>query len=197
MSWSERCEKLVCYEHVGDETEKVHIHIMLENCEVEKKMLKHIALGAGYGLKGNNDWSFKNRKDNSIIPMVYMTKGLLKPSYLKGYTDEDAVKWMTQWVEKKDESSWEKICNYVLDDEFIHENWEDYKRDVGVVEVKTEVLFFGFFLKYARKMVFARNKLIWSPAAANQYKCVVMTYIMRKNIKVPDEYKEWKKFLEI
>ena len=118
--------------------------------------------------------------------------------YLKGYSEDDATEWQKKWVDTgRDKNSWEKICDYVLDDEFIEENWRDYKTSVDDVFLTEhpELAYFGFFLKYCRKMVFGQHKFVWTPQAANQYKCVVLTYIMRKGLKVPEAYKEWNKYL--
>lgn len=194
--WAERCEKLVVYEHVGTKTEKVHIHVLIVNSQVEKKMLKTLGLSNGYNLKGNQDWSWKIRKDVNMTPMIYMTKGIYLPSFLKGYTMEDAEEWKSLWKEDEKLNIWEQIVNYVLDDEYIDQCWNFEKERMVLKEGEEAERFFAFFLKYARKMVFTKNKMIWSPSVANQYKCVVMTYIMRKGLKVPDAYKEWKKFME-
>lgn len=70
LSWAARADKMVVYEHVGDATEKTHIHMVIIGSEVCKKQLKNLV---GFmNFKGNGDWSFKEYEEGDA--MVYMTK---------------------------------------------------------------------------------------------------------------------------
>lgn len=193
MDWAARSAKIVCYEHVGTETEKVHIHVLIVDAEVEKKMLK--TLVSRFGLKGNGDWSWKQRKDLSDTPMVYMTKGKLDPVYLKGYTQQDADNWKSRWVEKCDQTIWEKVVDYCYDDKDYMEQWINNYMDARTIAMNQHEIRFHCLLKYTQAMIFMYNKRIWSPAAINQYKTCVLTYVMRNDMLIPPSYKDWNKNL--
>lgn len=191
--WANRAAKVVCYEHVGTETEKVHIHVLLVDCEVEKKMLKTMV--SKYNLKGNKDWSWKERKDLSDTPMIYMTKGKLDPKFLKGYTEQEAQGWKTRWEEKREESVWEKVIDYCYGDEqYVSDKRKEFMEGL-TYPVDAQEVQFRFITKYTQRMIFMYNKQIWTPQAANQYKCCVMTYVMRTGMTIPLSYKDWNKFL--
>lgn len=211
ITWAERAKRLVCYEHIGDETEKTHIHIAVESSEICKKQMKNLV--SKYRLKGNEDWTFKDY-DEGDTAMVYMTKGKLEPKYMKGYTQQDSDKWKSQWVERKNkvkEDSNEELFNETFGDtDLLELEFKEYKRttpamvtmmirrgDIDTPEEYEDIKLtrFRFILYKARNEAFWRNKSLWTNKAMNDYKMLVYSYIFRHNISIPKQHSEWRKWL--
>ena len=38
--WAMKCEKILAYEHLGERTGKIHIHLLLVNTSVDKKAIE-------------------------------------------------------------------------------------------------------------------------------------------------------------
>lgn len=98
--WAERCKKVAVYEHVGQATQKTHIHMVLCDSEVCKKQLKNLLrihnLNTQGKLGGNKDWSFKEW-DGDENACAYMTKGHIDYSFLKEWNDDDHERWKSMW----------------------------------------------------------------------------------------------------
>ena len=88
------CDKVVIYEH---EASRVHIHGLLINCKVSTDTLKNwIKKDLKVSAYPKSDWSFTVGQDDGFI--TYMTKGLLNPKFVHGYTDEFLEAKRTSWV---------------------------------------------------------------------------------------------------
>lgn len=97
-AWALRATHMAVYEHVGSQTQKIHIHLVIRGTNVDKKQLRNI--GAKFlNLKGNELCSFKDFTGDEKY-MTYMTKGIHEPKYLLGYTKEDHNKWIGDWVQQ-------------------------------------------------------------------------------------------------
>lgn len=98
-----KCDKLVIYEHNAN-TDNIHIHMYIENCTVSTDTIKNYCkrFGINGGLRGSG-WSFKSAHDTGCI--VYMSKGNLEPSFIKGFTQEEIVSYRDSWVERTRETS--------------------------------------------------------------------------------------------
>lgn len=202
-TWAARADKMVVYEHCGDETEKVHIHMVIINPDVTKKQLKNLV--PTYNLKGNGDWSFKNY-DGDDTAMVYMTKGVLDPKYMKGYTVEDADFWKLQYKFPRQKPNrlldlYEDCFGDEEDMKYqIQENrsakWRAYEHaGTRLVDRLPETEIDFLYIKEKAKIAaFEASKRVWSQKTMNDYKSLVYTYIMRYNIQIPDKHKDWAKF---
>jgi len=103
--WALKCDKLVVYQHVGSETEKVHVHLLLMSSSVSAERLKQLSGLIG---SGNEFWSFKT-KSKKTGPLTdktsgqyitYMTKGKYDPMYVKGYDSKVLVALKEAWVQR-------------------------------------------------------------------------------------------------
>lgn len=103
-----RCDKVLAYEHVGDATEKVHIHLMLIGVRCDKKTIQKTMKDACPEVarfKGNGDWSFKTKDakygdvEDSPKYITYMTKGKFDAKYNKGYSQEELDNAKANWKE--------------------------------------------------------------------------------------------------
>jgi len=102
-----RCDKVLAYEHVGNATEKVHVHLMLVGVRCDTDTLKNDCKRNGLAtLKGNADWTFKTKDkkygdvEDSPQYICYMTKGKYDPKYNKGYTQEELDDAKSKWTNK-------------------------------------------------------------------------------------------------
>jgi len=202
-AWADRCEKMVVYEHIGDQTEKTHIHMVVYKPDVGKKQLKNLV--PTYNLNGNKDWSFKAYNGDDTA-MVYMTKGSLEPKFMKGYNIEDADFWKSQFVPGREKPNrLLQLYEDTLGDEehiryLLEENrsakWRAYEQ-AGTLQKDRAFdneLDFELIKEIAKESAFRASKRIWSQKTMNDYKSMIYTYLMRNDVKVPDKYKDWAKF---
>lgn len=98
----ERCDKYVFYQH--DESlsvKRTHVHGLIVGCQVSTDTLKNWIKSA-VGTVDKSDWSFVTKDVNERF-ITYMTKGVLEPATVKGYSEEEINKYRKDWVphEKK------------------------------------------------------------------------------------------------
>lgn len=187
--WSARADKVVVYEHTGEETEKTHIHMVIIGSDVCKKQLRNLV--KYLNLKGNEDWSFKEYDGNDTA-MTYMTKGELEPKYIKGYTVQDADLWKSLWKpgrKKSKLSDIEKLWNSSFGDRVQADlDYELWRKDRPLSDK------IDWVISYARENAFSYNNGFWTVKAKNDYKCLVYTYIYRYNMIIPidKKYDMWR-----
>lgn len=180
-AWATRVTKMVVYEHIGSQTEKKHIHLLVLGSSLQKKQLRNIASQL-MDVKGNEIMSFKEYVGGEDY-MTYMTKGKHDPSYLQGYTAEEAAVWKSKWVEParhEKVSSDERLYEDVFGGDYPNEHWEMWKKEYP------EKMKFDWVREFARSLVFQRNKFIWNLKAINQYKMLVYTYCYRNGVAMLD-----------
>lgn len=199
-AWALKCDKLVVYQHVGSETEKEHVHMLLMSSSVSAERLKQLS---GLGGSGNGFWSFKTRSKKSG-PLTdktagqyitYMTKGQYDPKYVKGYDMKVLQALKEAWVER------DNVPNpgRVLLMEF-----REYLQGVGEPgffvtridqdgeEYETWDPRAGKLLAlYARKWAFHKYDCVWSVQTAKMAKQVYLTFCMDMDIEIPQDVKVW------
>lgn len=189
--WALRCERLIVYEHLGEETEKVHIHAAIYGAGCDKKTLKndykHLKL------TGNEEHSWKEW-DGCDVVITYMTKGELDPKYNKGYTVDQVNEFKTKWVPPKEhvkKTSWEKL----------YDEFEGYaplppKVDVQAWLMSTEVLpnnndqYLDNLLESAQKFVKSKDRYVWSPSYPNRVKCCFYSFLFKYKITASEGWKK-------
>lgn len=203
--WAMECEKMVVYEHVGSQTEKVHCHMVILGSRIQKKQLRN--LGSQYVvLKGNEYCSFKECVSWET-PVTYMTKGQLDPKYYKGFTEQELNDAKERWVEPSPEISRDRaVYQQCFPDKkrkgcFIERDTCDGDC-INVVHFGTEwladnpkcnVCTFKRIKLHARHYVFDKFK-VWNMKSMNIYKMLVYTYCMEKNISLPGD-SQWGKWM--
>lgn len=100
--WAERCEAMAVYEHEADSSvSRTHCHILMLGCDVKAEQFKRIFRGALPGLndrKGNDLWMWESKygtPDDSFLK--YMSKGRLRPKYVKTFSPELVEERRKQW----------------------------------------------------------------------------------------------------
>lgn len=195
-AWALRCEKMVCYEHVGTQTEKIHIHVVILGSSVCKKQLRNI--GQQFvPLKGNENCSFKECQSWET-PLVYMTKGNLEPKYLMGFTKEECDSAKAKWVEPSAQPSKQRQiyneCFYIESEGWWKpdmSNHDEVMRADLQHSVKCDCEFNKVKVK-AKRFVMSKCD-VWDVRAMGMYKMLVNTYCMFQGVPFPDKtkWKEW------
>lgn len=96
---SDKCERLIAYEHAADEeVATTHIHFLMLNPHIDVEGYKKICKKMGHQ-RDRHGWKWESGKtwpswDGAI---VYMTKGRLRPVFLKGFTQEEAETARLKW----------------------------------------------------------------------------------------------------
>lgn len=133
-----KARRVVVYEHVADdEVSRTHVHALVQNADVnvlafKRRIEKHL------GKVEKSDWSFKETTGNEDKYVTYMTKGVLEPSYIFGYTDLEVNAFRSHWVTPKKEvkestPSHKQIILEVIAEIPISE--DDYRSEKHVIAV--------------------------------------------------------------
>ena len=99
--WADICQQIVVYEHEADASvNRTHIHVLIIGSEVKAEQLKRIFKKTLPDIKasGNEFWKWESKfgtPDESFI--TYMSKGHLRPKYLKNISEEIVEERRKQW----------------------------------------------------------------------------------------------------
>lgn len=121
--------KLIIYEH---DAARVHIHGLVTDCSVSTDTLKNWIKNV-FSCKQfpKSDWSFitKDKQGNLVNDnfIIYMSKGVLQPRFVNGYTDDVVEQFKQQW---KPVTPRTKV-QYILKQENPH---EAKKRQIDMVD---------------------------------------------------------------
>lgn len=178
-AWSQLCEKLICYEHVGEKTEKVHVHILMYNMSRSWKQFQNIMKRDFPSIHGNQSYSKKKAyRYDSFATIKYMSKGSLDPSYNKGYSQEEIAtakgSWTHEVIKKsKFQEQWERFPN------FCYGHGEEY-------------INIDFELCKNLAMDFARSEyggVFPMPQAMNLVKSIVYTAMLELHFEIDKKHK--------
>ena len=68
--WAMKCEKILAYEHLGERTGKIHIHLLLVNTSVDRKQLRNIAATTKISIRQRMD-VVQSRRLGADIYYIY------------------------------------------------------------------------------------------------------------------------------
>lgn len=190
--WALRCDKVLVYEHIGSETEKVHIHAAIYGANCDKKTLKndykHLRLN------GNEDHSWKEW-DGVDTAVTYMTKGELDPKYNKGYTQARLDELKAAWVQPKEyekKSKWQQLA-----EEFegyaplpFKYDWEAFANDPHATTPPSLDHYVDRVLDSAKKFIRSKDKDAWTPNYPNRVKCCFYSFLWKNKVTPSDEWKK-------
>lgn len=195
--WAMKCEKLLAYEHLGETTGKIHIHLLLVNTSVDKKQLRNIAATTKIPVSGNEWMSFKVA-DLSDTYITYMSKGEIEPSYNKGYEPHVIESCRLKWVNNK-------VSVKLSEDDKIIKDWSEYYEHQLCVENPQDFNMEqppNFFALRREAKLYIWNNCIkgvypkWTYDTKRKYKMLMDTIIYKCQIKIPDarepQYDMWK-----
>jgi len=199
-AWALKAEKLLCYEHLGSETEKVHVHLLLIGATVTTERLKQLS---GLRGSGNEFWSFKTKSKahgpittkNADRYITYMSKGIHDPKYVKGYDLKVLQACKEAWEERENVanpgrvllSEFREYLCFVREPGFfvlrLHPDGEEYET--------WDPMAGKLFALYARKWAFSKYDCVWSVQTAKIAKQVYLTFCMDMGIEIPQDVKVW------
>lgn len=189
--WALKSEKLLVYEH-REEGKKVHVHLLIEGCVLDKKQLRNIAQAtiSKEAFEGQENMSFR-AKDTDNIPkyITYMSKGENLPVYNKGYDPEFLEEMRKSWVPGKKTpwlELWEAYTQHMIKPQPITkqqmEEWVNCtddrpppKNSVTYEEVN----------KHAYSWLMRKHSGIYCPQIKNELACLVRTYCHINQITIP------------
>lgn len=201
-AWALKADKLLCYEHTGEQTNKDHVHLLMIRVSCDPERLKQIARELRECGSGNEFWTFKKKtkahgdvsEENSSRYITYMSKGVHDPKYNKGYDPEEIEELKKEWTEKEILESRDTKC-YAAFEEYIYQYWKanpQLREDYFVGGTTVFNIFAGATVaKLARAWAFNVHNRIWNVRTATDSKMVCLTYCMRYDITIPKEIKFW------
>lgn len=92
--YADNCDKLIVYEHV--DASRPHIHGLMVNPKISTDTMKNY-VRKFLGKIDKTDWSFVTKDVNEKF-IVYMSKGKLAPSFVKGFTEDQIEAYRNDWV---------------------------------------------------------------------------------------------------
>lgn len=104
--WANSCAKLAVYEHESDEDiHTTHVHMIMIDCkyatpeQLKRDFYKMIETTR----KGNElwGWTHKEHPNPGLEFITYMSKGKLRPVFLKNITPAEVEEFRALWVERK------------------------------------------------------------------------------------------------
>lgn len=104
LQWAEKCTSMVVYEHEADlRVSQTHLHILMLGCEVQQEQFKRMFKTAcsWEGRTGNALWSWTHKDNKNVSKkfVTYMSKGRLRPKFVKNFPMEDIEELRREWVE--------------------------------------------------------------------------------------------------
>lgn len=121
QEWASKMLRMAVFQHDKDDSvQTTHCHILMEGCETQCEQLKRIfkKILPGLPAKGNEFWKWESKTSVNDSFLTYMSKGVLTPMFVKGYSPELVEERRLQWkittpgkspTSKYDE--WEAIAN--------------------------------------------------------------------------------------
>lgn len=193
-AWNSKCDKLVVYEHEGNEQgKKWHCHLALTS-SVGIKQLRRLAEAVGVPMAGNENSAAKAWEidETGEIPLTYMSKGNLQPKFLKGYLAAEAEAWRAKWVQRqtyKVPSRYDLLWTAFAEDPTvclpIPKTWIS-EAEFMRPDVDPEVFIKSNKAAHATKQKLAivsflkkRHNNLWSPPFEMDKKCLMNTFEMR------------------
>lgn len=175
--WALRCDKLIAYEHeADDEVSRTHMHILMYGMNstwdnFQKLAKKEFSIVAEFN--GNSDWA-KSRKYqyDAQATIKYMTKGILEPKYVKGYTDEEIAAAKALWKPEQER----KTKDQEMYGEFVEQNpgCEDWQ--------------FEHVREHARRYAFWQTGRVWNARAGAIARMLIYTHYMNFGFTLPDAW---------
>lgn len=104
--WADSCEAMAVYQHeMDEEVNTTHVHMIMIGCKyktpeaLKREFYKLIETER----KGNDLWSWTHKKAQNpdMTFMRYMSKGVLRPVFVKGFTPAEVEEQRALWVEYK------------------------------------------------------------------------------------------------
>lgn len=100
QEWASKMLRMAVFQHDQDATvSQTHCHILMMECEIQAEQLKRMFKKALPGLpaKGNEFWKWESKTAVDDQFLTYMSKGNLRPMFVKGFPAELVEERRQQW----------------------------------------------------------------------------------------------------
>lgn len=174
---NEPCSSVIVYEHPADgKVARVHCHIWAKGIGKSDTLKNHLKKVIGSVEK--TDWYFtekskdKTEWDDNLI--TYMSKGVLTPQLVRGYTDEYVEEYKLKWV--KPDSPVKTIDGKLYVEKEIKESKKKTKREL-IEEMKNlylESMEIEEVIKLIRKVLIKHNEVIGMYKVMDYYDSLLM-----------------------
>jgi hypothetical protein len=181
--WAMECDKMAVYEHTGEIAEKVHVHIAIKGSRIQSKALKLQARRVSQlPLNGNANCSMKSW-DGTDTALVYMTKGNLTPSYLRGWSEAEAEQWRSQWVAPTPARPVIPRIAKIFEEQFatevVEREWRQYME-----QTRHSIGLQYFVRKRAHRIAMSNNHNMITPKTIQESRTLYLTFCYRNGIRV-------------
>jgi len=100
QAWAPKVLRMAVFEHEKDTSvQTTHVHILIEGSDTQCEQLKRIFKKVLPGLpaKGNEFWKWESKTTVNDSFLTYMSKGHLRPKYIKEYSPALVEERRLQW----------------------------------------------------------------------------------------------------
>jgi len=121
QEWASKMLRMAVFQHDKDDTvQTTHCHILMEGCETQCEQLKRIfkKILPGLPAKGNEFWKWESKTPVDDSFLTYMSKGTLRPMFVKEYSPALVEERRLQW----------KITTPKATNPLKYDEWEDLKK---------------------------------------------------------------------
>lgn len=191
--WATKCVKMAVFSHIGEKTEKPHIHLALEGTSVDKKQLRNLASATGISVKGNEYMSFKDLDaEGGQTYYVYMTKGVHSADYLLGWSVDDVEAWKKLWVppaEHKKRNPWVELGEKFLAEmppDLLKHNVAEWLSSADAVPKDNR---YNILKDYVHRWNYKRYDGWVTPAGRRESQFLIYNVAMKYGIPVPEAIK--------
>lgn len=102
QEWSKSAPQVIVYEHQGDSSvSRTHCHFLMLNCKYKtpEALKRQFHSRVETSLKGNELWSWKQGNHVDIKFITYMSKGKLRPVFVKNFIPDEVEELRLKWIE--------------------------------------------------------------------------------------------------
>lgn len=142
-----KVERIIVYEH-NERADNIHIHFLMEGNKLSTDTIKNYFKRHGFEPGDNGcNWSFASATDRGAI--VYMSKGVLEPKFIKGYENEEIDDLKKSWIERT-KGKYQTKIGYVVREtpseakkrknDLVNEMVSDIKNQTDIVRVIIKTL---------------------------------------------------------
>lgn len=113
--WADETYQVIVFQHDADaKVQRTHCHLLIVGCKVKEEALKRRFKDVypGIDTKGNEFWKWQSKQLPDLSFIKYMSKGKLRPKYVKNIPDDIVEEWRKQWSEPTTPTSQESKEKY-------------------------------------------------------------------------------------
>jgi len=202
-AWSLYAKKIVVYQHDDDGANNIHCHAHVEGFNFTVKRFQQLAKDTGVPLTIKRDGGTRATSlmsirgatyDHHITGYAYLTKGKYEPSYIQGFTTEEAQAWKAAWVPRPNHVK--RTIWHQLQDKFENDVKLDFSKihytdqqAADIMAGKQVYSQFNLLETKARAWMWHQLGGNWQPQGKNQFESIMKTTAYKLHISIPPNWK--------